>query len=105
MIRKRGLECACGQRILARDVLSTGYELHRGGQNYVYVKFRCPHCRRIGEHLVQQSRWDWSLLHPASGEEGSLAGYRYRSRPPITVEEMVDFHYALQAPDVLKHLK
>lgn len=102
---RQHLRCTCGQRILARDVLSTGYELRRVGPNYVYVKFRCSRCRRLGEHLVEQSKWDWSLLQPDAGEAVPREKHRFRRLPPISAEEALDFHFALESPDALKQLK
>jgi hypothetical protein len=99
------VRCNCGQRILARDVLSTGYELRPAGPHYVYVKFRCPHCRRLGEHLVEQSKWDWSVLRPGQAGMAPREEHRFPTLSPITVEEMLEFHFSLESPDALKLLK
>ncbi len=37
--------------------------LWRGsGPNYVYIKYRCTRCKKVGEHFIKQHQWSDSLL-------------------------------------------
>jgi len=51
---KSAIKCNCGQRVLARDVMQTGYYLRLVGPSFVYVKYRCSRCKKLGEQFVKQ---------------------------------------------------
>ena len=65
---KPNLKCHCGRPITRRDVMQQGdYTNPRNGLSYVYIKFRCSHCKKLGEQFVKQEEWDKSLI--SSGED------------------------------------
>ena len=33
------------------------------GPSFVYTKYRCSRCKKLGEHFVLQEEWEDSLLH------------------------------------------
>ena len=49
---KSVIKCNCGHRVLAKDVMQTGYYLRLVGPSFVYVKFRCSHCKKLGEQFA-----------------------------------------------------
>lgn len=74
-------------------MLQTGFYLSLLGPTFVRVRFRCPRCRRVGEHLVQEEAWDPRVLGPADRDPETLR--RWEEMGPITPEEVIDFHFAL----------
>ena len=95
IINKTIIKCNCGHRILKKDVLQTGLYLSASGPSYVYVRFRCGRCKRVGEQLVQECNWDPAVLQRAEVRmsEGELR--RFDAMGEITAEEVIGFHYAL----------
>jgi hypothetical protein len=82
--------------VVRRDVIQTGLYLGVLGANYVYVRFRCGRCRRIGEQLVQEQDWDPSVLHESGVQSSQQDLRRFDQLGAITAEEVVEFHYALE---------
>jgi hypothetical protein len=77
-------------------VIQTGLYLGVLGPNYVYVRYRCGRCKRIGEQLVQEQEWDPSVLRdPGSPAHLPDLG-RFEQLGEITAEEVLDFHYAIK---------
>ena len=37
-------------------------------RTYIYVKFRCRRCKRMGQMFVPEDRWDWGFLEAARDE-------------------------------------
>ena len=72
------------------------------GPSYVSVHYRCGRCKRIGKALVEEQRWAGFNID-RSGEESQLQAddrKRFEALGPITAEEMVDFHFALEKSGV-----
>jgi len=90
------IKCNCGHRVIARDVLQTGYYLSLFGPSFVYVRFRCSRCKRVGEQLVQEEKWDPSILSQPVGELSDRERKRFEEMGPIRPDEVVDFHFALE---------
>jgi hypothetical protein len=79
-------------------VIQTGLYLSVLGTSYVYVRYRCGRCKRVGEQLVEQDTWDPAVLQPASGgprREVDLR--RFAEMGEITADEIIAFHYALES--------
>ncbi|HET6384685.1 MAG TPA: hypothetical protein VFJ58_14930 [Armatimonadota bacterium] len=96
MNTKTHIKCACGQRVVSKDVLTTGYLLHTGPQLFVFVKFRCSRCKKLGQEVVNRARWDWSVLEEEPGEVSVDERKRFQSLGPIPVEEAIEFHFLLE---------
>lgn len=90
------IKCRCGQRVVARDVLTTGYLLHTGTQVFVFVKFRCSRCKKMGQEVINRDRWDWSVLEDEPGEMSSEERKNFDRLGPIPVDEVIDFHFHLE---------
>jgi len=90
------IRCNCGHRIVRKDVIQTGLYLSVLGPSFVYVRYRCARCKRIGERLIQEERWDPSVLRPAHRGMSGADLRRFAGMGEITAEEVIDFHYALE---------
>ena len=97
MSTKTYIKCACGQRVVAKDVLTTGYLLHTGPQVFVFVKFRCPRCKKLGQEVVNRDRWDWSVLEEEPGEVSLDERKRFEDLGPIRTDELLEFHFQIEA--------
>src|SRR5437667_5740125 len=98
---KTSIKCNCGQRAFSRDVMQQGYYMRQFGPSYVYIKFRCSRCKKLGEHFVKQEDWEEGLLKDVSTELSPTEKARFESLGTITVDEMIDFHYKLEGLDKL----
>jgi hypothetical protein len=94
------VRCRCGHRVLAKEVLRTDLYERRAPEGsdreYVYVKFRCQRCKRVGEAFVAESRWDWSILEPDRNEMSDTERDHFLDEEPISSEEILDFHRRLK---------
>lgn len=97
----KSIRCKCGQRISIREVLSTGYLLRLATPPYIYIRFRCPRCRKLGEQYLAAEQWDAGLLTERHSEASPKEKQRFRELGPITVEELVDFHFQLDKLEAL----
>lgn len=104
MSRKPTVKCNCGQRIVAKDVMQTGYYLRLFGPSFVYVKFRCSRCKKLGEQFIKQTDWEDGMLKDIPSEIESVEKQEFEAMGPIGVHEQVDFHFALDDPDALMKL-
>jgi hypothetical protein len=77
-------------------VIQTGLYLSASGPSYVYVRFRCGRCRRVGEQLVQESNWDPAVLQHAEPQLSEDEWRRFEAMGDITADEVIQFHYALR---------
>ncbi len=101
---KTSLKCHCGQRISRRDVMQQGYYVRQFGPSYVYIKYRCSRCKKLGEHFVKQEEWEDSLLHEVTNEVGVGERDRFAKLGTITLDEMRDFHRALERLEAIPNL-
>ena len=96
-INKTIIRCNCGHRIFRKDVLQTGLYLSASGPSYVYVRFRCGRCKRVGEQLVQENNWDPGVLQHTEVHVSEDELRRFSDLGEITAEEVIAFHYGLDA--------
>ena len=92
---KTSLKCHCGQRVLRRDVMQQGYYMRQYGPSYVYIKYRCSRCKKLGEHFVKQEEWEESVLIDQPTEMSPNEKTRLSDMGSITLDEMRDFHRSL----------
>jgi len=98
---RTSIKCNCGQRIFSRDVMQQGYYVRQFGPSYVYIKYRCSRCKKLGEHFIKQEDWEEGLLRDATSELTPTEKARFDEMGRITIDEMIDFHYALENLDKL----
>ncbi|MHB0913072.1 MAG: hypothetical protein ACYC2Y_06465 [Armatimonadota bacterium] len=98
------IKCNCGQRIVARDVMQTGYYLRLFGPSFVYVKFRCSRCKKLGEQFVKQEDWEDGILKDIHSEVAPSEKEKLSELGPIEMREQIDFHFKLEESNLLADL-
>lgn len=95
MSSKPQVTCHCGQRILMKDILKKGVFFRVFGPSFVYVKFRCSHCKRLGERFVPQEHWEAGAFRDVPKETSREERLRLAALGEIDLDEMIDFHHQL----------
>ncbi|MBV9867242.1 MAG: hypothetical protein JO316_17945 [Abitibacteriaceae bacterium] len=90
------VRCRCGHQVLAKEVLRTDLYERSSGREYVYVKFRCRRCKRLGEAFVAENRWDWSILEPVRNDMTEAERDQFLDKAPISDVEVLEFHCDLR---------
>lgn len=98
------IKCNCGQRIIAKDVMQTGYYLRLFGPSFVYVKFRCSRCKKLGEQFVKQEEWEDGILRDVPNEISTEEKERFEELGPIDMDELINAHFKLDGLDSLGEL-
>ncbi len=93
---RTSVKCHCGQRVISRDVMQTGYYLRLFGPSYVYVKYRCSRCRKLGEQFIKQEEWEGGILKDTTEELAQDDKERFETLGAIDINEVIDFHFALE---------
>jgi hypothetical protein len=101
---RTSIKCNCGQRIIAKDVVQHGYYLRLFGPSFVYVKFRCSRCKKLGEQFIKQEEWEDGILKEAATELTCDERDFFAGQTPIDINEVIDFHFALENLNDLKTL-
>lgn len=99
---RTSIRCNCGQRVINRDVMQTGFYLRLFGPSYVYVKYRCSRCKKLGEQFVKQEEWEGGILRNSVEELATEDRERFESLGPIDINEVIDFHFQLENMGDLK---
>ena len=102
---RTSIKCNCGQRIIAKDVVQHGYYLRLFGPSFVYVKFRCSRCKKLGEQFIKQEEWEEGILKDTVVEAAPDEKAQFASLGPIDINEVIDFHFALEQMPDLKSLE
>ena len=102
---RTSIHCHCGQRVIARDVMQTGFYLRLFGPSYVYVKYRCSRCKKLGEQFVKQEEWDGGILRNTAEEIAVDDKERFEGLGPIDINEVIDFHFQLENVNDLKGME
>jgi hypothetical protein len=104
MAVKPSIKCNCGQRIVAKDVMQTGYYLRLLGPSFVYVKFRCSRCKKLGEQFVKQEDWEDGILKDIPSEVAELDKKKFEEMGPIGMDEQINFHFKLDQLDEIPEI-
>lgn len=96
---KTMLRCRCGHRLLAKDVLRADPDVRAFGSHYVWIKYRCSRCKRMGEHFIKEEKWDWAMLERDKTEMTDTERDEFASLPQIASEQILDFHRELDELD------
>lgn len=103
-MKKPIVRCRCGHQVLAKEVLRTDLYERSDGREYVYVKFRCKQCKRIGEAFVPERRWDWRIFQASRHEFSQKEEEYFADLAPISTEDVIDFHCHLSAVELICQL-
>ena len=77
-------------------MIQTGLYLSVLGPSYIYVRYRCGRCKRMGEQLVEQECWDPAVLQPEPAAVTTADLKHFAEMGEITEDEVIEFHYGLQ---------
>lgn len=95
-MNKAIVRCRCGHQVLAKEVLRTDLYERSSGREYIYLKYRCARCKRLGQSFVPEAKWDWGALEPAHNELSEAERDRFLDEAPISAVELLDFHAQLK---------
>ena len=101
---RTSIKCNCGQRIIAKDVMQHGYYLRLFGPSFVYVKFRCSRCKKLGEQFIKQEEWEDGILKDKVLELSPDEKEQFSTQGAISINEVIDFHFELEKMSDLKSL-
>jgi DNA-directed RNA polymerase subunit RPC12/RpoP len=101
---RTSIKCHCGQRVVAKDVMQTGYYVRLFGPSYVYVKYRCSRCKKMGEQFIKQEEWEAGILKDRADEVEIDDRERFESLGPIGINEVINFHFELESAKDLTNL-
>lgn len=96
-MKRPAVRCRCGHQVLAKEILRTDLYERSSGREYVYVKYRCKRCKRMGEAFVAEHRWDWRMFEESKNELSESETEIFSGQAPISSEELLDFHRQLAA--------
>ena len=102
--RTTAVRCHCGQRIVAKDVLQRSWYVRVFGPSFMYLKFRCSRCKRLGEKFIEQDKWDDTILRDIPSELSIDEKKRFDRMGRISVDEQIDFHFGLEDTAALREL-
>ena len=88
--------CHCGQRVLEKDILQHGRFPQLMSPGFLYVKFRCSRCKRLGERFIHQDAGDAKAAMPGSETTGE-ENLRFKAMGEIDLDEVIDFHFELES--------
>lgn len=94
-MKRPAVRCRCGHQVLAKEILRTDLYERSSGREYVYVKYRCKRCKRMGEAFVAEHRWDWRMFEESKNEFSESETELFSGQAPISSEELLDFHRQL----------
>lgn len=94
----------CGHQIRGKEIMRTDLYEREPGRTYIYVKFRCRRCKRMGQMFVPEDRWDWGFLQPARDELSDVERDRLQDVGPISEAEILDFHLRLKGAAEISQL-
>ncbi len=104
MATRSMIKCNCGQRILTKDVMQTGYYLRLVGPSFVYVKYRCSRCKKLGEQFVKQEEWEDGILRDVQSEVEPEEQKRFESMGRIDIHECIDAHFELERVSSIREI-
>lgn len=99
---RTSIKCNCGNRIISKDVVQHGYYLRLFGPSFVYVKFRCSRCKKLGEQFIKQEEWEEGILKDVALEVSTDERDQFAALGPIDINEVIDFHFELDKLNDLK---
>lgn len=90
------IRCNCGQRVISKDVMQTGYYLRLFGPSFVYVKYRCSRCKKLGEQFVKQEDWEDGILRDVPSEVSADEKQKFEGLGSINIHEVIEAHQKLE---------
>lgn len=89
------IKCACGQHIVRCDCVNVFDIDPEGSCQVIYVKFRCPRCKRYSERFIDKSMWQGFLVsYSDEVQEDKITVFRIKG--PISDTECDKFKKSLK---------
>jgi len=85
--------------------MQTGYYLRLFGPSFVYVKYRCSRCKKLGEQFVKQEDWEEGILRDTANEISPEEKKKFDKLGAIGIDEMIDAHRKLESISLTDLLK
>lgn len=98
------VRCNCGHRVLGKEVLRTDNYERSSGREMVYVKYRCRHCKRLGEAFIAGQEWDWSIFEAPRNEMSPTERDRFLDQKSISSGDVLNFHKELKRARLVSDL-
>jgi hypothetical protein len=76
--------------------MQTGFYPRMFGPSLIFVRFRCARCKKFGEQFVKQEEWESGILKDSVVEASSTEQEHFSELGPIAMQELADFHAALE---------
>ena len=99
------VRCRCGHQILNREVLRLEPYERASGAEYVYVKYRCRRCKRLGEAFIPALEWEWDIFAAPANEMSLEERDRFLDEATISSNDVTAFHRALKTVDSWQQLQ
>ena len=99
------VRCRCGHHVVGREVLRLEPYERASGEEVVYVKYRCRHCKRLGEEFISRLEWDPSIFEAPRDEMSYDERDRFLDESAISSGDLISFHRALQRIQTLADLE
>src|SRR5579883_3025289 len=90
------LTCGCGQKIDTSHIVCRFERLDLVDAPVTTVKYRCPRCRRMRMRTIPLDAWRRIEEAAASSEMHTAEKTAFKSHGPIEIDEVIDFHFALE---------
>lgn len=91
------IRCSCGKRIFRKNIIQVSFYYRLLGSSFIVVKYKCPRCKRVGEYIIEEKKWNVLILQEETkGELTHEEVKKFEKMGKITVDELVEFHNALQ---------
>lgn len=81
--------------------MKQGFYPRQYGPSYVYIKYRCSRCKKLGEHFVKQEEWEDGLLKDNLTELTPEEKSRFDALGQITYTELAEVHRQLDGLEKL----
>jgi len=85
--------------------MQTGYYLRLFGPSFVYVKYRCSRCKKLGEQFVKQEEWEEGILNDVPCEVSADEKKGFDRMGKIGIHECIDAHFELEKTESLRELR
>jgi len=95
-MKQQIISCPCGQRVTSREVLRTDLYERPNGKDYVYVKYRCRHCKQIGETFIPERTFRWEMFEIPRDEMSDQERESFAEREAVSSMDVVDLHQFLK---------
>jgi len=95
-MKQQIISCPCGQRVTSREVLRTDLYERPNGKDYVYVKYRCRHCKQTGETFIPERTFRWEMFEISRDEMSDQERESFAGKEAVSSMDVVDLHQFLK---------